>query len=146
MTLEDLPGVLIVEQESFSQPWSRAAFEGELASPIAYYLVAVDGAGTILGYGGFWGILDQGDITNVAVRRDSRRRGVGRLLLEKLVHLALLRGTSALNLEVRASNREAIGLYESFGFEPVGRRRNFYQKPVEDALLYTLDLKKGSTL
>ena len=143
MRQEDVPGVLQVEEESFSQPWSARAFHMELESPIAYYLVAEDREGKILGYAGFWGILDQGDITNIAVRKDARRAGVGRQLLEKLIHLALLRGTARLNLEVRASNTGAIALYESFGFSQVGRRRGFYQKPEEDALLYTLELKEG---
>lgn len=143
MRHEDIPGVLLVEQESFSQPWSAKAFQQELESPIAYYLVAEDKEGRILGYAGFWGILDQGDITNIAVGKDARRSGVGRLLLEKLIHLALLRGTAVLNLEVRASNIGAIALYEGYGFRQVGRRKGFYQKPAEDAILYALEMKEG---
>ena len=137
MVPDDLEGILEVEHKSFSMPWTRGMFEAELTNPNAFYLVLVI-AGKICGYAGLWKILDEGHITNVAVHPDYRRTGHGRLLLDSLISHAKSCRITALTLEVRAGNRAAISLYESFGFRSAGRRRRYYTDNNEDALIMWL--------
>ena len=95
--------------------------------------------GETAGYLGCHLILDEGYIANVAVSPERRREGIGSLLVHGLIQRAAEKGASFLTLEVRASNQPAIALYRACGFEPVGTRPNFYEKPKEDALLMTLN-------
>ncbi len=125
-----------LEKECFSQPWSEAALEEELYNPQASFIVAEDGEGGVLGYAGLQVVLDEGYIANVAVEQAARRHGVGAALMDVFCrfgqeHLAFL------TLEVRESNAPAIALYESFGFQEEGRRKNFYTDPKEDAVIMT---------
>ena len=125
-----------LEQECFSQPWSEAALEEELYNPQASFIVAEDGEGGVLGYAGLQVVLDEGYIANIAVENAARRHGVASALLDVYCrfgqeHLAFL------TLEVRESNKAAIGLYLKHGFEEVGRRKNFYNDPKEDAIIMT---------
>ena len=140
MALGDIPGVLEVEASAFSVPWSEEAFSLELENPGALYLV-VEEDGEILGYGGLHRVLDIGDITNIAVGERHRRQGLGGQILEQLILVALANGLTVLQLEVRVGNTSAIHLYEGYGFALVGRRPSYYTHPIEDALLYTLELK-----
>jgi len=128
--------IAALEQECFSQPWSEAALEEELYNPQASFIVAEDGEGGVLGYAGLHVVLDEGYIANVAVEQAARRHGVASALMDVYCrfgqeHLAFL------TLEVRASNQSAIGLYLKHGFEEVGRRKNFYADPQEDAIIMT---------
>lgn len=143
MMLEDIDGVMKIDNESFSVPWSRETFLLEIGSPVSSYLVAVNEAGLILGYGGFYMILDQVEITNIAVGCEFRGQGIGKLLLEGLLKLAIVARALVVNLDVRESNVAAKALYNSFGFKEVGRRKGYYQKPEEDSLLLSLDLEEG---
>ena len=125
-----------LEKECFSQPWSEAALEEELYNPQASFIVAEDGEGGVLGYAGLQVVLDEGYIANIAVEDAARRHGVASALLDVYCrfgqeHLAFL------TLEVRESNKAAIGLYLKHGFEEVGRRKNFYNDPKEDAIIMT---------
>ena len=99
----------------------------------------------MLGYVGMMFVLDEGYIANVAVAPPARRRGVGRALIASLLARADQMQLAFVTLEVRPSNHAAIALYEGFGFEVVGRRKNYYDKPSEDALLMT-KFRKGATL
>ena len=128
-----------IEAQSFSLPWSRAMILAELDSPRAVYFAAEEN-GTLLGYAGMQTVLDEGYITNVATAPCARRRGVASLLLSALRDKAALRKLSFLTLEVRPSNEAAIALYNKHGFQPAGRRRGYYEKPKEDALIMTLYL------
>ena len=125
-----------LEKECFSQPWSEAALEEELYNPQASFIVAEDGEGGVLGYAGLQVVLDEGYIANIAVEDAARRHGVASALLDVYCrfgqeHLAFL------TLEVRESNKAAIGLYLKHGFEEVGRRKNYYHDPKEDAIIMT---------
>ena len=131
--------VYALECRCFSSPWSLNSLRGELANPRAVYYVAKRG-GAVAGYIGLHHILDEGSITNVAVSPDIRRQGVGAALLEAVLRYADQSALRSLTLEVRASNAEAIGLYRKYGFAPVGLRRGYYAKPLEDAVLMTLEL------
>ena len=104
------------------------------------YTVALDGDGSVAGYLVLSSVLDEGSIDNVAVAPEHRRRGVGDALVADAVRRARVDGLACLLLEVRASNAPAIRLYEKHGFAEVGRRRNYYEKPREDAILMTLVL------
>lgn len=133
-----LPQVAALERICFpADPWSEELFRSALDSPHTAVLLAQGENDSILGYAVLSVILDEGDLDNIAVAPEARRQGVADALLSALTgfgraHLAFL------TLEVRASNAPAIALYEKHGFLPVGRRRNYYDAPREDAVLMTL--------
>lgn len=134
MTEEDLEQVETIERESFSVPWSFDAFKSAMALPHTIYLVACAGR-EILGYCGMYISLDEGEIPNVAVRPDARNRRVGERMLSELLRRGADRGVASVFLEVRAGNEPARKLYARLGFEAAGVRKNFYEKPVEDAVI-----------
>ena len=115
-------------------PWSKESFLSLAEKPEAHYFVAQLGD-TIVGTCGLLQILDQGDISNVAVAAEYRRKGIGRALMGKTLKAAKKLALKELTLEVRLSNAPAIALYESMGFERIGVRPDFYEKPAEDALM-----------
>ncbi len=130
-----------LEEQCFDAPWSEAALAEELDNEHALFLAAVDEeSGQLAGYLGCHLVVDEGYIANVAVSPTFRRSGIGSALVCALIERAKERGASFLTLEVRVSNRAAIGLYEKLGFQSVGVRRGFYDKPKEDALLMTVHL------
>lgn len=145
MTAEHIPELAELERRCFSLPRSAAQLSEELSSPSAVFVTALCG-GTVAGYAGLHHVLDEGYVDDVAVFEAFRRKGVGRTLMQALEDRARALGLSFLSLEVRVSNAPAIALYASLGYEAVGRRRNFYERPVEDALIYTkrFDPKGGS--
>ena len=142
MTAAHLPQVAALEKVCFpADPWSEELFRAALESPHTSLLLAEGENGTALGYAVLSAVLDEGNLDNIAVAPHCRRRGVADALLSTLTDFGRAR-MSVLFLEVRASNLPAITLYEKHGFVPVGRRKNYYESPKEDALLMTLDLTK----
>lgn len=140
MRPEDLDQVLAIERASFSMPWSRGAFLYEMQqNRVARCWVTRDHEG-VAGYICLWEVGEELHITNVAVRLARRRRGIGRSLLEGVLADARNRQVRLVVLEVRPTNVEAIGLYESLGFQVIGRRRGYYYDTGEDALVMQLDL------
>lgn len=131
----DLPAILGIERVSFTDPWSRSSFMAILEQPRVYFAVALDANGVLLGYTVAWFVLDEAELANLAVAPEARGRGIGTVLLEGAIAAAEARGTATMYLEVRASNVSALALYTSHGFVEVGRRRSYYRKPVEDALV-----------
>lgn len=134
MHVEDLPQVMEIEQDLFSVPWTKEGFLTFLLKDNAMFLV-VEEKDKILGYCGLLMVLDEGDITNVAVCRNRQKEGIGRFLLESLIRLASLRGIETIHLEVRSGNESAIRLYKRCGFVQDGLRKGYYTDPVEDAVL-----------
>lgn len=134
MQQEYLEEVAALEAEIFSMPWSKNGFEASLASENGVFLVAKE-EGCVVGYCGMTVSVDEGEITNVAVAPQARRRGVGDALLRELIRQGAARGVSRFILEVRVSNEGAIRLYERHHFVSVGIRKGFYEKPKEDALI-----------
>ena len=134
-----LPQIQRIEQQSFSVPWTEAMLRMQLAPDSHVFLTAATAEG-VVGYIGMMYVLDEGYISNVAVRPDHRRQGVADALLDALEARARTLLLSFLTLEVRAGNEGAIALYEKHGFRVAGRRKNYYEKPTEDALLMTLTL------
>lgn len=135
MSREHLSEVASIEEMSFSLPWSLESLELMLTEQ-ASALVALED-GRVLGYVGMMCVLDEGQIINVAVHPDARRRGVGRRLMEAAETYAKERGIVFLSLEVRESNIAARSLYSSLGWEEQGIRKGFYSHPVENACVMT---------
>lgn len=134
MTRGDIDEVLMIERASFSQPWTRAMFEWELAeNPCSRFFVAVAGD-AFIGYIGGWLVSDELQVVSLAVRPEARRFRVASRLLGHLFEHAGGQVRRAY-LEVRRSNRAAIVMYEQFGFRPVGVRRGYYEGPKEDAVV-----------
>lgn len=131
---EDAAAVERIERVSFAVPWSRRAFWEETANERTLYLVAI-AEGKIVGYAGAWIVLDEAQITNVAVAPEKRGQGVGRRLMEEMMARAKARGAVRMTLEVRPSNEAALTLYKSCGFEDYGRRPHYYQDNGEDAVI-----------
>ncbi|HHV74838.1 ribosomal-protein-alanine N-acetyltransferase [Thermoanaerobacterium sp. PSU-2] len=135
MVKSDIDKVMEIEYLSFSVPWSFESFVMEVTkNSCAHYIVAeVDGK--VAGYGGFWVVVDEGHITNIAVHPDFRGKGVGSAIVEGLIELAKNKGITSMTLEVRESNLVAQSLYKKYGFRPVGKRRGYYQDNNEDAVI-----------
>ena len=135
-----LPQVERLEQRCFSVPWTEAQLRAQLPDDRHVFLVAERGD-EVLGYVGLMHVLDEGYISNVAVSPDCRRQGIGAALIAELTRRAGRMELAFLTLEARASNAPAIRLYEKMGFRQVGRRKRYYQRPEEDAVLMTLFLR-----
>ena len=132
MEEQDVSWVARVERENFSMPWSEKAFTDSLKQEEALFLVAEE-EGNGLGYFGVYLSFEEGEITNVSVDGTQRNRGIGNALVEQLKKEAKERKVERIFLVVRVSNEPAIHLYEKQGFEKAGCRKNFYEKPREDA-------------
>ena len=137
MTADHLDEVAELERICFTTPWSRNMLAEELDNYLSAFLVALDDNGKVAGYAGLQAVLDEGYITNVAVDPSRRRQGVAAQLLQVFDNFARGNQLAFLTLEVRPSNTAAIALYQGFGFREVGRRRNYYDLPKEDALILT---------
>ena len=123
-----------LEKICFSDPWSENSIASELDNKLAFWLTAVEGD-RVAGYIGSQTVLDETDMMNVAVHPDFRRKGIAEALVNGLVDQLKTMGSRCLTLEVRASNTPAITLYEKLGFSEIGRRKNYYRNPREDALI-----------
>ena len=131
-----LPEVSTIEQACFSDPWSEASFRQAVDNPAVFFRVATEGAGgPVVGYVVAWFAGGEGEIANVAVAPSARGRGIGGVLLDAAIAAAGHRGAEALYLDVRESNARARALYDSRGFVEVGRRRRYYRRPAEDAIV-----------
>ena len=130
----DVAAVAALEAQIFPMPWSAAGFADTLPREDVIFLVAYE-QDELLGYVGIYCTLDEGEITNVAVAPAARRRGIAWALLTELKQQLACRNVARIVLEVRVSNEPAIRLYEQMGFSVLGVRKNFYEKPTEDAYI-----------
>ncbi|NLL92601.1 MAG: ribosomal protein S18-alanine N-acetyltransferase [Clostridiales bacterium] len=155
MSWEDVPQVAILEKQCFSMPWSEESLRDSLQLGYSIFLVAEmpdlemeenvfdipsdgkkqDNKSKIVGYIGMYRGMDEGDITNIAVFSEFRRQGIGAKLITEMIDCGKQLSITKINLEVRISNSNAVYLYEKLGFEKCGVRKNFYQKPLEDAIV-----------
>lgn len=142
-TLEMVPSIADLEEEIFSDPWSEYTFAYHLPDENHEFLVAVDEMDRVVGYVILEIVLDTGDIGNIAVSEQCRQQGLADRLMTECLQRAQSRGLNKVYLEVRPSNEPAMKLYRKHGFEIVGRRKNYYEKPREDAILMTLFLKEN---
>lgn len=139
---EHVDGIFTISNLSFKTPWSRESIEKELENDIARYVVAIKN-NLVIGYGGAWLILDEGQITNIAVHPEFRGLGVSHLLLDALIEVCALEGITAMTLEVRKSNFAAQNLYKKHGFVEEGIRKNYYLAPIEDGIImWKYNIKK----
>ena len=136
MTKQHLDGVLKIENECFSHPWTRENLENELNNPTSVFYAALEND-EVIGYIGMSTVIDEGYIFNVAVTGSQRKKGIGSALIGEIVTYCKKNGFMFVTLEVRQSNQKAISLYSHFGFIKVGERKSYYRDPEENAVLMT---------
>ena len=134
MTVDDIAQVAEIERQIFSIPWSEKAFRDSMESDNTIYIVAKEND-NVAGYAGMYLSFEEGNITNVAVNPLSRRKGIGEKIVRDILNRAYEKGGRDVFLEVRETNSVAIALYEKIGFKEEGIRKNFYDKPRENALI-----------
>ena len=139
---EHLDDILLMEQQCFSVPWTHEQLMAQLSDFMHIFLAAEDENGRAVGYAGLMYVLDEGYISNVAVSQDRRREGIADMLLTELYARAKAKKLSFLTLEVRESNIPAQSLYKKHGYAEVGRRKAYYSRPKEDAVLMTCFLSE----
>ena len=140
MQQTDLDAIMRIEPTIYSHPWTRGNFKDSLDS--GYSAWVMEQAGELLGYALVMLVLDEAHLLNISVAKPWHGQGLGRMLLEHMIDLSRQHRAANLFLEVRASNRNAIALYEAMGFCEMGIRRNYYpaQQGREDAVLMGLAL------
>lgn len=142
MTVDDIPAICEIEQESFLTPWTAAAFYNELKNNYLAKYIVLEMDGETAGYGGMWIILEEAHITNVAIRTKYRGQKLGEALMRQLLSLAVVLGAGKMTLEVRVSNSIAQNLYRKLGFYSAGVRPGYYTDNNEDALIMWADLPR----
>jgi ribosomal-protein-alanine N-acetyltransferase len=135
MTESDIDAVLEIEKSSFDTPFSRESFHKEIVENVLAVYIVAEVDDVVAGYGGIWKILDEGHITNVAVKKDFRGKGVGDALVMGIVDYCDRTGIPNITLEVRESNRVARNLYKKHGFVDAGKRPGYYSDNNEDAII-----------
>lgn len=134
MELSDVEAIYQLSCENFSEPWSSISIEKEVSNPVATYFVA-DLKGEVVGFGGIWHVLDEGEIINIAVAKKYQRTGIGSILLNQMMACAKNKKLGVIHLEVRASNEGAQHLYKAQGFKQIAIRKAYYHNPNEDAII-----------
>lgn len=132
LTKEDVDGLYEVSSLSLKETWSLGSIAQELSNKFARYIVCKDGD-KVIGFIGAWLIASEGQITNLAVHPDYRKKGIGKKLMKSLISSLKEEGCNAITLEVRESNTVAKNLYKNLGFLSEGIRKNFYEDNKEDA-------------
>lgn len=132
--------ILDIESRSFPTPWRLSQFLDEIANPLSHIWALLE-KDNLVGYICFWIVADEIHIMNIAIRPDMRGRGMAKLLLTKLINVAIDKDISQIWLEVRPSNKAAISLYLHLGFKKVGIRKGYYPDTHEDAIIMALNLK-----
>lgn len=138
-TLADLPAIATLDAACFGNPWSREVYQEELERPFARVRLLEVGA-ELMGLSCAWMVADEAHLLRIATLARARRRGLGRVLLRAVIDEATAAGCREVLLEVAASNAPAVGLYASFGFHPIGRRKGYYAHPPDDAVVMRLAL------
>jgi ribosomal-protein-alanine N-acetyltransferase len=136
VTRDDIDDVLAIEEQAFTNPWTRAMYLTELENTgVSYCFLARNERREAVGFCSYWRVLDELHINNLAVMPNLRRMGIGAMLLTFVLKKGVELGARRATLEVRRSNDAARMLYERFGFAVAGVRPGYYSKPVEDALV-----------
>ena len=134
---DDIPQIEEIEKRCFSLAWTAEQLAGQIKDAQHEFIAAVCQDGTVLGYVGMMYVLDEGYISNVATDLPCRRQGIADALIGRLCAICQELRLSFVSLEVRAGNAPAVALYEKQGFAPVGLRKNYYERPREDAVIMT---------
>ena len=135
-TFQDIPAMVLIENECFSEPWSEKGFRSAFKDGISYFISAKANK-ILVGYAGMYNVLDEGYVYNLAVSEKFRGNKIGNKLIKNLLDYSKNKNLRFLSLEVRKSNRIAIDLYEKTGFEIIGTRKDFYNFPKEDGIIMT---------
>ncbi len=136
MNAAHLEQVAALERQCFTMPWPLRSFQEEMSNTLARYYVMLMGD-EVIAYGGFWHVLSEAHITNIAVRPEYQGMGYGSMLLAHMINQAHGMGIGWMTLEVRASNTAAKKLYSKHGFSEAGRRPRYYADNCEDAVIMT---------
>lgn len=139
MTLEDVPYVHKIEEDSFAVPWSHESFVKEVTENLCARYLVLREDGIPVAYAGTWLVMDEAHITNIAVRKDKRGLGYGEMVTRALIQLCADTGMTWMTLEVRRGNVAAQNLYKKLGFMEVGFRKRYYADNGEDALVMLLE-------
>ncbi len=143
MTPDDVEAVHAIEVASFPTPWTLDSFHYEMReNNFAYYVVAEDDNGNIIGFCGMWLVIDSAQITNVAVTETARGQKIGEGLMREAMNIARKHGADVMSLEVRVSNIVAKNLYRKLGFQEGGIRKGYYKDNQEDALVMWVNLNE----
>lgn len=134
MEIKDIEQVAAIEKNIFSMPWSADSFIDACAAENNIYLVCIEND-EVVGYCGLWTSLEEGNVTNVAVSENHRGKGYGKALMQELEIRALEKKVIKFFLEVRQSNKIAQNIYTNLGYKVIGVRKNFYERPIEDAVI-----------
>ncbi|MFC1286797.1 ribosomal protein S18-alanine N-acetyltransferase [Bacillus paralicheniformis] len=143
MNRKDLDQVFEIEKSSFSSPWKKESFHHELFHNMYAHYLVLEVEEQVVGYCGIWIVMDDAQITNIAVSPAYRGRRFGEALLKAAMKLCRMKKAVQLSLEVRISNHIAQNLYKKLGFEPGGIRKNYYTDNGEDALLMWVRLNES---
>lgn len=133
--VEDAKSIYIISALSFPSPWSLESIEKELSSNDAANYVTAKIDDQVIGYGGFWIVLDEAHITNIAVHPEYRGIGAGNKIMDALIEVCKIHHVHEMTLEVRKSNLRAQNLYEKYGFIEEGIRKKYYADNQEDAVI-----------
>lgn len=125
-----------LENECFTVPWSKELFKNDLKNSNAFYILAIAND-KVVAYGGMYSVLDEADITNIAVHPLYRKQGIASTILTKMFEYCINKNISKIMLEVRESNVNALNLYKNNGFKIVGERKKYYSDNGETAILMT---------
>lgn len=136
----DVVGVFKVDQACFSHNWTEDSYQSETKNSLSNYIVA-EADGEIIGFGGFWQVLDEAHITNIAVREAYRQSGVGQAIMNAMLALALEKGCVAMTLEVRGDNQPAINFYLKNKFTREGRRKDYYGTGMDGIIMWRYGLE-----
>lgn len=143
MTLDDVDAVHAIEEATFAVPWSHDSFVKEVTENKCARYIVLKEDGVCVAYAGVWFVLDEGHITNIAVRADKRGLGYGKAVTSALIQLAADSGMSFLTLECRRSNIVAQSLYHKLGFKDVGYRKRYYENNEDALIMYLQPLPEG---
>ncbi|MBR3163522.1 MAG: ribosomal protein S18-alanine N-acetyltransferase [Clostridia bacterium] len=144
MSVSDLDLIAEKLYEEFDDLWNYNVFKSELESENSKYIVAKQND-EIIGYAGIWIAIDIAHITNIVVKKDMRRTGIGSLLLQELINMCKELKILEITLEVNEHNSNAISLYKKFGFEQVGLRKKYYRNQ-DNAIIMTIDFKRDKAV
>lgn len=140
LTEDVIPALQEIEHEAYPEPWTGGMFRDEVRNTNSHFFVAYLGD-ELIGYAGFWMLIDVAHVTSVTVAKPYRGRGYGRVQMQHLIDEAIAEEAATITLEVRESNAAARTMYEHFGFNAIGLRKGYYTKSGEDAIVMELVLK-----
>lgn len=136
---QDVPGIFAVDQRCFEHNWTLESYASEVDNLLSNYVIA-EVKGEIIGFGGFWLIIDEAHITNIAVLEKYRQTGVGQNILNEMFGIAYNEGCVGMTLEVRANNQPAINFYLKNGFIKEGTRKDYYGKGLDGIIMWRYGL------